>query len=131
MGELISSEDALGIILVDHGSRVAEANAMLDEVVACFVRETGAGIVEAAHMELVPPTIAEAFAKCVERGAKRIVVHPYFLAPGRHSTHDIPAMVREAAGNHPGIGYRVTKALGVDSRIAAVIEKRITEALDN
>jgi hypothetical protein len=34
--------------------------------------------------ELAEPTIKEAFGKCVEQGASRIIVSPYFLSPGRH-----------------------------------------------
>ena len=34
--------------------------------------------------ELAEPTIKEAFGKCVQQGASRIIVSPYFLSPGRH-----------------------------------------------
>ena len=102
---------------------------MLHEVVETFIGETGATIVEAAHMELAEPTIAQAFQKCIDRGAKQIVIHPYFLAPGRHSSQDIPDMAKEAAQNHPSIPYFVSNPLGVDSKIAAVIQQRISEAL--
>ena len=34
--------------------------------------------------ELAEPSIRDSFASCVEQGAKRIVVSPFFLFPGRH-----------------------------------------------
>ena len=34
--------------------------------------------------ELAEPSIKEAFGKCVQQGASRIIVSPYFLSPGRH-----------------------------------------------
>lgn len=120
----------LGIILVDHGSKRAEANALLDEVAKLFREQSGARIVEAAHMELAPPTIADALAACVAQGAKRVVVHPYFLAPGRHSTSDIPRMCAEAAAAHPDIDVRVSEPLGLDERLIAVVEARVRAALD-
>lgn len=119
----------IGIILVDHGSTHAEANAMLIEVAQRFRDLTGAAIVEVAHMELASPTIAEAFARCVEQGAKRIAVHPYFLAPGRHSTEDIPRLAEEASKQHSNIAYLVTDPLGIDDRIGEVIARRIGDAL--
>ena len=119
----------IGVILVDHGSKVAEANAMLDEVARLFRESTGAPIVEPAHMELADPTIAQAFARCVEQGATRVVVHPYFLSPGRHSTSDIPRLVEEAARVHPGVPVTVTEPLGLDIRMSEVILQRIQEAL--
>lgn len=119
----------IGIILVDHGSTRAEANAMLLEVAQRFRDLTGAAIVEVGHMELSPPTIAEAFARCVEQGASRVAVHPYFLAPGRHSTEDIPRLVEEASKQHSDISYLVTEPLGIDNRISEVIARRISDAI--
>src|SRR5690242_13783577 len=103
----------LGIVLVDHGSKRDEANALLEDVAQLFRGISGAAIVEIAHMELAEPTIAQAIARCVAQGARRVVVHPYFLAPGRHSTNDIPRMVAEAAAQHPGVTYSVTAPLGL------------------
>jgi len=118
-----------GVIIVDHGSKRAAANDMLNEVVARFREATGAPIVEAAHMELAEPTIADAFQKCVGRGARRIVIHPYFLSPGRHSTSDIPRLCAAAAAHHPGVDYAVTEPLGLDPRMNDIILRRIEEAL--
>ncbi len=114
------------LILVDHGSLVQEANDMLVEI-ANMVRQNSRcqfDIVHHAHMELAEPTISQAFDSCVAEGAEEIVVHPYFLAPGRHSTKDIPRMVSEAAKKHPGITHHVTEPLGVDAKIIEVILER-------
>lgn len=121
--------NGLGVILVDHGSEYTEANAMLIEVARLVREATGIPIVEPAHMELAEPTIAQAFARCVEQGAKRVVVHPYFLSPGRHSTTDIPRMSADAAARWPGLRYCVTEPLGVDRHMTAIVLQRIEEAL--
>ena len=126
MGEI---PETIGIILVDHGSRQSTANDMLLEVVRAFKKTSGIPIVEQAHMELAEPTLMDAFASCVDQGAKEIVIHPYFLAPGRHSTQDIPQLAEKAAALFPLIPYRVTEPLGVDSRISDVILTRIQESL--
>lgn len=34
--------------------------------------------------ELADPSIANAFDRCVEQGATRVIISPYFLFPGRH-----------------------------------------------
>ncbi len=103
---------------------------MLLEVVRAFVEDSGAAIAEPAHMELALPDIAEAFSRCVARGAKRVVIHPYFLSPGRHSTTDIPALALDAAAAHPGVPFVVTGPLGLDSRLCEVILRRVRDALD-
>lgn len=117
------------VIVIDHGSRLPAANAMLDDVVSMYQAATGVEIVEAAHMELAEPTLEEAAARCIARGASSIVVHPYFLAPGRHSTSDIPRMVAELAPHYPETYFRVTEPLGVDAIMARLMHQRVLEAL--
>ena len=117
------------VIVIDHGSRMPAANHMLDDVVRMYQDATGAEIVEPAHMELAEPTLDDAASRCVARGATSIVVHPYFLAPGRHSTSDIPNMVAELAPRYPEIYFRVTEPLGVDTIMAQLMHQRIVEAL--
>jgi sirohydrochlorin ferrochelatase len=114
-----------GILIVDHGSRKREANDML----RCMsnLLQTMAGpevVVRHAHMELSDPDIAHGFADCVARGATDVVVFPYMLSPGRHSTADIPRMVAEAARAFPLVTFSVTPAFGVHEKLAELILDR-------
>lgn len=117
------------VIVIDHGSKRAAANEMLLDIVAQYKKVTGTAIVEPAHMELAEPTLEDAVRACVAQGATRIVVHPYFLAPGRHSTSDIPAMVSDAARSHPDVSFHVSAPLGVAPQLADIMQQRILEAL--
>ncbi|XP_078172895.1 uncharacterized protein LOC144566749 isoform X2 [Carex rostrata] len=76
--------DKDAVMIVDHGSRREESNLMLNEFVKMFRARMSYQIVEPAHMELAEPTIKDAFAKCVQHGATRVIVSPFFLFPGRH-----------------------------------------------
>jgi sirohydrochlorin ferrochelatase len=120
----------LGVILVDHGSRREESNQLLLEVVEHFAKASGLAIVEPAHMEIAEPSIATAFACCVRRGAKMVVVFPYFLLPGKHWHEDIPRLTAEAAANHPGVEFRVTAPFGHHSLLFDVIGERIADCLE-
>lgn len=114
------------LIIVDHGSTVEEANDTLAKIVG-LIESSGKNpfdIVKYCHMELAEPTVAQAFDACVEEGATHIVVHPYFLVPGKHSTQDIPRMVKEAASRHAGVSYHVTEPLGVHENIIEVVLER-------
>ncbi len=126
---MIDVDRQLGVILVDHGSRRAESNELLPDVVRDFIRATGMLIVEPAHMELAEPSIASAFARCVARGARTVVVFPYFLLPGRHWHDDIPRLAAAAARNHPGVCYLVTAPFGLHPLMAEVMQQRIAHCL--
>lgn len=116
-----------GIIIVDHGSRRLQSNELLEEVAVQFGRRFAElyDIVEPAHMELAEPSIATAYARCVRRGAARVVVCPFFLGPGKHWTGDIPRLARGAAADHPGTTYHVAMPLGLDELILDLLAKRV------
>jgi sirohydrochlorin ferrochelatase len=102
---------------------------MLEDFVAKFAGGCEYDIVEPAHMELAEPSIATAFDRCVQRGAGRVIVCPYFLLPGRHWTEDIPRLTADAAKNHPGVEYLVTAPIGLHPLMHDVIRSRIDHCL--
>lgn len=126
MAELGEHEKrARAVLLIDHGSRRAEANALLDQVASLVGERLGAdAIVEAAHMEIARPTISEGFARCVARGARTVVAHPFMLAPGRHVAEDLPRLIAEAAAQHEGVRFVVAAPLGGHPGVIdAVVER--------
>jgi sirohydrochlorin ferrochelatase len=128
-----TDKTTLGIVIVDHGSQRQESNRMLEEVAAAFAKRFSArySIVEPAHMELAEPSIETAFGRCVARGAKRVVICPFFLGPGKHWTQDIPRLTAEAAAKHPGVAYHVAPTLGIDDLILDLLNKRLEHCLDD
>jgi sirohydrochlorin ferrochelatase len=128
----MSKVEEIGLIIVDHGSRRRESNDLLLEVVEAYRRQSGWRIVEPAHMELAEPSIATAFARCVEQGAKLIAVFPYFLGPGRHWSEDIPRLAAEAASPYAerGVRHLVTAPLGLHPLVLEVIGQRVEHCLE-
>jgi len=125
----VTAGPTTGIIIVDHGSRRAQSNEALVAAARRFAEVSEFTIVELAHMELVQPDVAAAFDRCVQQGAERIVVFPYFLSPGRHWKHDIPDLVAAAAKSHPEATWIVTAPFGIHDAMMQVIRERIDEAL--
>ena len=121
----MSDSKATAIIIVDHGSRRAASNEMLEVATKNFADRGDYEIVEPAHMELAQPDIATAFRRCVERGANHVVVFPYFLSPGRHWSEDIPALVKAAAAPFTEVTWLVTAPFGLHPDISAIIADRI------
>lgn len=122
-------QEPVGLIVVDHGSRRTESNEMLEVMAGMVAEVVPYPIVEAAHMELAEPSIATAFDACVARGARTVVVSPYFLLPGRHWRQDIPALVEQAAARHPGVDYLVAAPFGLHPLMAQVVSARAAHCL--
>ncbi len=114
----------LGLILIDHGSRRAASNAQLDDMATRVAQLRPDAVVGIAHMEIAEPDLKTAFADVVQRGAKHIIILPYFLSDGRHMTEDIPALAKDAAAQHPGVTFAIGNALGPHDLLAQLLLER-------
>jgi sirohydrochlorin ferrochelatase len=112
------------IVVVDHGSKREAANNNLNDVIAVIRARSNGVPIYGAHMELANPTIAEAYSAAVQGGANHVIVVPFFLAPGRHVTSDIPALVSDAAQSHPGVTFDVRSPIGTHPAIADLVMER-------
>jgi sirohydrochlorin ferrochelatase len=115
------------LLLVAHGSRHAAANDDLLHV-ARALEERGHPIVEAAFLELAGPDIDEAGRRCVERGAERVVLVPYFLSAGVHVRRDLTAARDRLAARYPAVAWRLAEPLGRHPLLLDVVEARAREA---
>lgn len=117
------------LLLVDHGSTREGANAVLVHVAEIIRARSDFDMVHYAHMEIAEPTISQGFDACVAGGAREVIVHPYFLAPGSHYNEDIPRLVAEAAARHPEVRWTITEPLGVHSKLCEVVLERVEAAI--
>ncbi|MBQ8016525.1 MAG: sirohydrochlorin nickelochelatase [Methanobrevibacter sp.] len=79
-----------GILLVTHGSRLNYNKEFATELYNKF-EKTCKYPSSFGFMELCGPSIPESIDKLVdENDLERLVVVPVFIAPGMHTTHDIP-----------------------------------------
>jgi uroporphyrin-III C-methyltransferase len=119
----------LGVLIVGHGSRRAEANEDVRRAAVRIGENGGFVLVEPAFLEIEHPNVHEGFERLVQRGASDITVHPYFLSPGRHTRGDIPLRVSEAASCYPGINYRITEPLSAHPLVIEASLERIFESI--
>jgi uroporphyrin-III C-methyltransferase len=118
-----------GILVVGHGSRRREANDDVRAAAHAIAEHGGFQLVEPAFLEIEHPNIRESFARLVERGAREVVVHPYFLSPGRHTRGDVPVEVQAAAAEHPGVSFRISEPLSGHSLVISASIERIRESM--
>lgn len=112
------------ILLLGHGSRLTEANSALKQM-AHLVREMGeVPLVEIAFLQFAKPDFFAGVSTCVKKGAKKIIIHPYFLYKGRHFYEDIVEMIEEARRRYGKIEFILTEPLGVHENIAKVVLER-------
>ncbi|MEZ5391755.1 MAG: CbiX/SirB N-terminal domain-containing protein [Bryobacterales bacterium] len=118
-----------GLIVFAHGSRVAEANDAVRRVAELAARESGFPLWHEAFLELAQPTLAEAVHALAARGARRIVVTPYFLVMGIHLQRDLPLLLDEARAQTPGVELITTPPLDGHPGLAHILSERAREAV--
>jgi sirohydrochlorin ferrochelatase len=118
------------LLLVAHGSRQEDANEDL-RLVAAEMERRGHSIVEVAFLVLATPTIDGGASRCVERGASRVVMLPYFLAAGVHVRRDLAAARERLAACFPGAEFRLAEPLGRHPLLLEVVADRARSALED
>ena len=89
----LNGDAKTGILLVSHGSRLKYNKEFISEVYRKF-SETTDYPSNFGFMELVEPNIPTSINKLInENEIDRLVVVPVFIAPGVHTTSDIPTIL--------------------------------------
>ena len=82
-----------GVLLVVHGSRLNYSKEFITDLFAQFEAQCNYPC-DFGFMELVEPNIPTSINKLVsENEVDRLVVVPVFIAPGAHTTRDIPTIL--------------------------------------
>lgn len=112
------------VLLIAHGSRRPEANRDLAELARQLIEYP---IVEVAYLELAEPTIAAGANRCIEQGAGRVLMLPYFLSAGTHVTADLERHRQELASAHPKVELRLCPPLGLHPLMTEIVRTRLAE----
>ncbi len=105
------------IILFSHGSLLCGAgqplSALAERLRAAQTRNEPqhASLVEIGYLNYSKPSFAEAFDRCVQAGATRITVAPYFLVAGKFVQVDLPREIEKQRARHPQVEVQVADAM--------------------
>jgi len=121
------------IILVGHGERSNKDKTIEDvaeEVHRMIHHECRETCVRTAYLQFNKPGVHEVIKECIHSGAKRIIIHPYFLGSGVHVTKNIPEIIKEMKTAYPEVAFIYTDPLGFHEKLAEVAIERIKAAAD-
>jgi len=116
------------LLLVAHGSRQAEANDDLHDLADRLRATERYAIVQPAFLELAEPTIEAAGRRCVEQGAQRVILLPYFLSAGVHVRRDLQEHRDKLARAFPEITFALAEPLGRHPLLVEIVAQRAAEA---
>ncbi len=121
------------ILLLGHGSPKKDAN-NLEHIGKMLHNMLHAGCLEdcvkVAYLQFAEPGIMDTIREAVNHGAKKVILHPFFLSAGMHVTKDIPGMIAEARRLYPDVTFIYTEPLGIHEKLAHIVMERISAAED-
>lgn len=122
-----SASNATAVLLIAHGSRRAAANADLQHLAGEVSRRGGYAIVETAFLELAEPDIPTGGRRCIARGARRVLLLPYFLSAGVHVSSDLEEHRQTLAGEFPAAEFILCPHLGLHPLMTQIVLDRLQE----
>jgi len=107
---LITHRSAL--VLFAHGARDPEWAGPFRAIAARVAADRSDLSVRLAFLEFQGPALTEAIAELVAAGHRSIHVAPLFMAQGGHLKNDVPKLLAEIRGRHPGLAIDLLPAIG-------------------
>lgn len=124
---MIENVGPTAVLLIAHGSRHAPANDDLHQLAERYATLGNYPIVEACFLELAEPDILIGGDRCVARGARRVLMIPYFLSAGVHLIRDLAAARDELRGRHADVEFRLGPPLGPHPLLDQLIAERVRQ----
>lgn len=122
----------IGLVLIGHGSKLPHNRENLEKLADILRKRGNFKVVDVAFMMRNKPTIAEAIDTIAKKGIMKIILIPVFLAPGVHTTQEIPELIgikdRELQLSAKGIQIVYGEPIGSDERIADILEEKALHA---
>lgn len=120
------------LLIVAHGSRRAASNDEIRALAQQVAARCGDAYayVGSAFLELAEPSIPDGIQHCIDQGAQRITIMPFFLSAGRHVVTDVPELVRMKQIEHPAVQISIAPYLGVSSLMPELILQAATHACE-
>lgn len=118
------------VILIDHGSRRAEAQGHLEAVAERVAARRPDWRVLHAHMDVGEPDLPSVIARCAADGLREIVVQPFFLNTGMHVQETIPGLLEAAREAHPELTITLADHLGLHEGLVDAVVDRVGDSLE-
>ena len=116
------------LLAVAHGSPEPRADPVLEALMARVRAERPGLTAVLAYLGHTDPDVATALKNLAAQGVSDVVVVPLLLTAAYHAKIDLPALLEQARGTHPGLTIRQAGVLGPHPRLFDLVRRRLAEA---
>jgi sirohydrochlorin cobaltochelatase len=109
------------LILFGHGARDSRWREPFDRLANLWREQHTGTPVELAFLEMMQPSLEEAVAALVGKGATQITIVPVFFGQGGHLRNDFPVLLKACQEKFPNVSLSATLAVGEDLAVLQAI----------
>ena len=109
------------IILFGHGARDPRWREPFDRLASLWQMQHPDILVELAFLEMMQPSLEQAVASLVAKGANQLTIVPVFFGQGGHLRNDFPLLLEKCRVKFPNVQLRATSAVGDDEAVLQAI----------
>ena len=124
----VKHEDT-AILLIARGSSDLDAKTNFYEISRKFSEQVNVPILECAFMGVTTPTVEQGIARCIELGAKKIIMLPYFLFTGILMER-MGRMAKEFSIQNPTVEIEIANYFGYHPQLQNILLERLQQAID-
>src|SRR5450755_3747694 len=116
------------LLAVAHGSPDPRAEPTLDALIARVRSERPGLVAVLSHLGFSDPDVPSALQSLAQQGISEVVVVPLLLTSAYHAKVDLPALLKQASSDHPGLSIRQAAVLGPHPLLFDLVRRRLAEA---
>jgi len=116
------------LLAVAHGSSDPRAEPMLEALIARVRSERPGLVAVLSHLGFSDPDVPSALQSLAQQGISEVVVVPLLLTSAYHAKVDLPALLKQASSDHPGLSIEQAAVLGPHPLLFDLVRRRMAEA---
>jgi sirohydrochlorin cobaltochelatase len=129
VGENVIEPDRnTAILLLGRGGSDPDANSDLYKISRLLWEKLNYRLVEPAFMGVTDPLVKEGVSRCIQLGAQKIVILPYFLFTGILIKR-LETMIEQFEIENPRVEFKLAGYFGFHKTLQTIVKERIEEAL--
>jgi sirohydrochlorin ferrochelatase len=113
------------VVYICHGSRVKESKEESFSLIDRVKKLVDVPIQETCFLELQQPSIQEAVAHVIHKGATKVVFLPILLLTAGHAKIDIPEIIIKEQKKHPSIAFYYGRPIEVEPKMIDAVTDHI------
>jgi sirohydrochlorin cobaltochelatase len=118
------------LVLFAHGARDPKWAQPFQRLQQMISQQRPDLTVSLAFLELMTPRLPELVEQLVRDGCRDVTLVPVFLGQGGHVLRDLPVIVEQLRGQHPGLALNVAEAAGENAQVLNAIAQYCIDALN-